>query len=126
MATFRIIAVMLAVAGSVVLAHAQGCDSPYPWLCKPVPSIDPPETAEPSKQPAGKPLPIAARDAGMKRSAKTAQAQRPEGRFPSLGVARAPCQGGGGACGRGNGRGEIEQIAPRLIGRDGACRETFG
>jgi len=84
MATFRIMAIALAVVGSAVLApalaRAQGCDSPYPWLCKPVPSIDPPETAEPSKQPAGKPLPIAARDAGMKRSAKTAHAAQPRKR----------------------------------------------
>jgi hypothetical protein len=95
MATFRIIAVMLAVAGSVVLAHAQGCDSPYPWLCKPVPSIDPPETAEPSNQPAakpqqaaGKPLPIAARSAGVKRSAKTAHAAQARKRSARKAAAR--------------------------------------
>src|SRR5215470_9800679 len=84
MATFRIMAIALAVVGSAVLApalaRAQGCDSPYPWLCKPVPSIDPPETAEPNKQPAAKPLPIAARDAGVKRSAKTAHAAQPRKR----------------------------------------------
>src|SRR5438876_4881438 len=56
MATFRTIA-SAAVASAVIFAGlpvlatpAHACDSNYPWTCKPVPSIDPPETAaEPDK-----------------------------------------------------------------------------
>jgi hypothetical protein len=54
-ATFRTIA-SAALASAIVIAGlsiaappAHACDSNYPWLCKPVPSIDPPETADSSK-----------------------------------------------------------------------------
>jgi hypothetical protein len=48
----RIMAVALALAGwTIVAAPAHACDSNYPWLCPPVPSVDPPPdaTAEPAK-----------------------------------------------------------------------------
>jgi hypothetical protein len=73
MAIFRLVAVVPVLAAVLGLpAHA--CDSNYPWLCAPVPSIDPPETAE-SDKPAAKPLPITPR-AG--RAAKTSKSVRVE------------------------------------------------
>ena len=84
MATFRILAVAMAIVGSAALAPAHACDSLYPWLCQPVPSIDPPEAPEPSKpaakpQAAPKPLPIATqrgRDVrASARNTRAAQAQ---------------------------------------------------
>lgn len=49
MPTFRMIAVAMALVGSSLFAPAQACDTVYPWLCEPIPSIDPPETATPAK-----------------------------------------------------------------------------
>jgi hypothetical protein len=73
MAIFRLVAVVPVLAAVLALpAHA--CDSNYPWLCTPVPSIDPPETAE-SDKPSAKPLPITPR-AG--RAAKTSKSVRVE------------------------------------------------
>src|SRR5215218_2803693 len=57
MAIFRTVAFAIAVAALLPPAlPAHACDSNYPWLCKPVPSIEPSETTETSK--AVKPLPI--------------------------------------------------------------------
>lgn len=80
MATFRTIA-SAAVASAVIFAGllvlaapAHACDSNYPWTCKPVPSIDPPEaSAEPDKA-AAKPLKIASRRA--RAAAKAAKAPK--------------------------------------------------
>jgi hypothetical protein len=41
----------LFVALSGLTAPAQACDSNYPWLCKPVPPVEPPEAAEPAAKP---------------------------------------------------------------------------
>jgi hypothetical protein len=74
MAIFRLVAIVPVLAAVLGLpAHA--CDSNYPWLCTPVPSIDPPETAE-SDKPAAKPLPITPR-AG-RAAAKTSKSARVE------------------------------------------------
>src|SRR5438105_9195106 len=95
MATFRILAAAIAVVGSAVLAPAYACDSLYPWLCQPVPSIDPPEAAEPSKpaakpQAAPRPLPVATQSGRKVRapakSARAAQVQvhkRSAGKAPT-------------------------------------------
>jgi hypothetical protein len=80
MATFRTIA-SAAVASAVIFAGlsvlatpAHACDSNYPWTCKPVPSIDPPEAAAESDKAAAKPLKIASRRA--RAAAKTAKAPK--------------------------------------------------
>ena len=49
MSAFRMMAMAVALVGSSLFAPAQACDTVYPWLCKPIPSIDPPETADPAK-----------------------------------------------------------------------------
>ena len=74
MALSRIVAFSLALVGwTIVSAPAHACDSNYPWLCPPVPSIDPaPDaTAEPAKatKPA-KPQPSAHRHAAKAAAAK--------------------------------------------------------
>jgi hypothetical protein len=76
----RIMAVALALAGwACVAAPALACDSNYPWLCPPVPSIDPPPdaTAEPAKgaKPA-KPPQIANRHVAKSVAAKTKASPR--------------------------------------------------
>jgi hypothetical protein len=49
MATFRVAALAALFVGSSILAEqAQGCDSNYPWLCKPVPPV---EAAKPASKP---------------------------------------------------------------------------
>src|SRR5215211_5536768 len=74
MAIFRTVAFAIAVAALLPPAlPAHACDSNYPWLCKPVPSIEPSETTETSK--AVKPLPITT--------------QRNEARAPKPAKARA-------------------------------------
>lgn len=77
MAIVRTAAVAAAVACLTLLGTpAHACDSNYPWLCKPVPSIDPPEAAtEPSKA-AAKPLPITARRAAAARATTAAKAAK--------------------------------------------------
>lgn len=56
----RILAIAAVMAGlTFVVTPARACDSNYPWLCPPVPSIDPPETAAPEPATPAKPLPIA-------------------------------------------------------------------
>jgi hypothetical protein len=67
-------ALALALVGwTIVAAPAHACDSNYPWLCPPVPSIDPPAdaTAEPAKgaKPA-KPAPTANRHAAKAANTK--------------------------------------------------------
>jgi hypothetical protein len=75
MAKFRRAALAaLFVAFSGLAAPAQACDSNYPWLCKPVPPIEPPEAAEP----AAKPLPINSKRRAAK--AATERATRKEKR----------------------------------------------
>src|SRR3954469_14189762 len=60
----RIVAISLALVGwTFVAAPAHACDSNYPWLCPPVPSIDPPAEAEPAKAKPAKPLPVTNRRA---------------------------------------------------------------
>src|SRR5262245_26988404 len=94
MAAFRILAIVMALVGSALFAPAQACDSPYPWLCKPVPSIDPPETAQPATKPqaAGKPLPITTQGGrsgkASARSTRTAQVQHVHKRTARKSVAR--------------------------------------
>src|SRR5947209_326555 len=71
-------AVALVLAGwTVVAAPAHACDSNYPWLCPPVPSVDPPPdaTAEPAKgaKPA-KPPQVANRHAAKSVAAKATKA----------------------------------------------------
>src|SRR5262245_13986547 len=62
MVLFRVMAVAAALASAIVLVlPAQACDSPYPWLCEPAPSIDlRAETTEPDQR-AAKPLPLTVR-----------------------------------------------------------------
>src|SRR5215216_4320890 len=63
MAIFRLTMVAAIFAGLTMSGSpALACDSLYPWMCKPVPSIDPPETAAESKA-AAKPLQITSRRA---------------------------------------------------------------
>ena len=58
MAIFRITVIAaIFTALTISLSPAHACDSNYPWTCKPVPSIDPPEAAADAK-PAAKPLKI--------------------------------------------------------------------
>jgi hypothetical protein len=76
--TVALAAPVAALMLSALPAHA--CDSNYPWLCKPVPSVDSSETTEASK--ATKPLPItsqhkdarAAKPAAKRAAAKPAKA----------------------------------------------------
>ncbi|MFL5086811.1 MAG: hypothetical protein ACJ8FP_18495 [Xanthobacteraceae bacterium] len=73
MAIFRTVALAIAVAALLPPAlPAHACDSNYPWLCKPVPSIEPSETTETSK--AVKPLPITTQR-NEARAAKPAKAR---------------------------------------------------
>src|SRR5262245_20021365 len=62
MVLFRVTTIAAALASAIVLdLPAQACDSPYPWLCQPEPSIDlRAETTEPSQR-ADKPLPLTVR-----------------------------------------------------------------
>src|SRR5262245_5385224 len=62
MVLFRVMAIAAALASAIVLVlPAQACDSPYPWLCEPAPSIDlRAETTEPDQR-AAKPLPLTVR-----------------------------------------------------------------
>src|SRR5215211_5378247 len=77
MAIFRTVAFAIAVAALLPPAlPAHACDSNYPWLCKPVPSIEPSETTETTEtSKAVKPLPITT--------------QRNEARAPKRAKARA-------------------------------------
>jgi hypothetical protein len=74
MAIFRLVAVVPVLA-AVLGLPALACDSNYPWLCTPVPSIDPPETAE-SDKPAAKPLPITPRAGRATKTSKSVRVER--------------------------------------------------
>ena len=66
MAIFRVVALAALFVGSSILAEqAQGCDSNYPWLCKPVPPVE-------AAEPASKPLATGAKRRATVKTAKPA------------------------------------------------------
>jgi hypothetical protein len=72
----RIVTIAAVLAALMIVGTpAHACDSNYPWLCKPVPSIDPPESAAEPAKPAAKPLEIANRR-GAARTAVAAKASK--------------------------------------------------
>jgi hypothetical protein len=72
-ATSHLTTISLALAGwTIVVAPAHACDSNYPWLCPPVPSIDPPADAPAEPAKATKP---AKPQAAANRHAKAAAAK---------------------------------------------------
>jgi hypothetical protein len=75
----RTLAILVALAGFVLAgAPAHACDSNYPWTCKPVPSIDPPEAASEAKT--TKPLQLTARRAAAASRKSNARAAKPTAR----------------------------------------------
>jgi len=77
MGTLRTVAVAAILASfALPSTAARACDSNYPWLCKPVPSIDPPEAATESNKPAPKPLQITSRRAAAAARAKAHRAAK--------------------------------------------------
>jgi len=74
MTAFREIAIAALLASLALAATpAQACDSNYPWLCKPAPSIDPPEASGGSDQADAKPTKMISRRATAAARAKRAQ-----------------------------------------------------
>jgi hypothetical protein len=81
---------VVAIATAVMIltlpgAPARACDSNYPWLCKPVPSIDPPDAAAASDKNDAKPVKPGSRRAG----AATRSTKRTEAKSKAAKVARA-------------------------------------